>query len=436
MSLIDSLKKWAKRDQNPPTEQRPQTAKQEQAPPEQTITPPTEQPSAPPRSPSATWSSIQRPAPATRSPSESQSMPALERSGSNPRVTGNVNTSITLSQLALKNLQDLGYDDDGGSSGPWQIEGPGPQQEQTPSETASQMQPIEPSLSASVAVVSGLEGQTINGLYRIDKLLAQGGMGQVFLASHMGRNEMPVVLKLLIKQADRNSIEYNRFLQEMLISGRMRHPNLIKVFDYGILLDGLKPYLVMEFVEGEPLRAVLRRKGTLNLPDACRIIMQACDGLHEVHEKGVVHRDLKPENLMIRGDYTALDNVKILDFGIAQLQNKTKFDEEGLAVGSVGYMSPEQICAQPVDHRTDIYSLGLILYETLTGHPPFVGGTRRETMAMHVQAKHMPPSSMASIPMGTEVDRIIEKALAKHPDKRYQQVRELQSELVKLIDAL
>jgi len=148
-----------------------------------------------------------------------------------------------------------------------------------------------------------------------------------------------------------------------------------------------------------------------------------------------VHRDLKPENLMIKGDYEAVDNVKILDFGIAQLQNKTKFDEQGLAIGSVGYMSPEQICAQPVDHRTDIYSLGLIFYEAVTGHPPFVGSTRRETMAMHVQAKHMPPSSMATLPMGTmgpEVDRIVEQALAKHPDKRYQSVKDLQKDLAAL----
>jgi serine/threonine protein kinase len=286
---------------------------------------------------------------------------------------------------------------------------------------------------------SGMEGEIINGLYRIEKMVAQGGMGQVFLATHLGRDNMPVVLKLLIKQPNKDSTEYNRFIQEMLISGRMRHPNLVKVYDYGILLEGLKPYLVMEFCEGDPLRNVLRQSGCMNVFNAASVIIQACDALAEVHAKDIVHRDLKPENLMVKGDYKAEDNVKILDFGIAHVRSNAavfKPDEEGLAVGSVGYMSPEQICAQPVDHRTDIYSLGLIFYEAITGHPPFVGGTRRETMAMHVQAKHMPPSAMASLPCPEMIDAIVEKALAKHPDARYQSVRELEDALKLLVERI
>lgn len=418
---FDNLRKWAKRDQVRPTDKQPELKSQEAT---------REQAQADEQKAQAQAQSVSMrnmnsdPAPSGRqstftgSPAtRSGTVPTIKTAAQRSVTTSSLTNSITLAELALQNLQDMDYDDDGIQPEP----------------------PPEPKLVPNAAhepLLSGMEGQVINDLYRIDKVLAQGGMGQVFLAAHLKRNEIPVVLKLLIKQADRNSTEYNRFLQEMLISGRMRHPNLIKVFDYGILLDGLKPYLVMEFVEGEPLRGVLRRCGTLTVPDAARIIMQACDGLHQVHEKGIVHRDLKPENLMVKGDYQALDNVKILDFGIAQLQNRTQFDEEGLAVGSVGYMSPEQICAQAVDHRTDIYSLGLILYETITGHPPFVGGTRRETMAMHVQAKHMPPSAMASIPRGPEVDRIVEKALAKHPDHRYQSVRELQQELAALLSSL
>jgi serine/threonine-protein kinase len=331
---------------------------------------------------------------------------------------GNTTTNaVTLTQLALQNLEK--YDEE----------------LKKELEVSQSLPKPEPIIEAPVQL-SGMEGQVINGLYRIDKLMGQGGMGQIFLASHMAREEMPVVLKLLIKKADKDSVEYNRFLQEMLISGRLRHPNLIKVFDYGILLDGLKPYLVMEYVEGVALRQVLRKSGSLPIQDAARIITQACDGLHEVHQKGVVHRDLKPENLMVKGDYDAIDNVKILDFGIAQLQYQQKFDEEGLAVGSVGYMSPEQICAQPVDHRTDIYSLGLIFYEAITGHPPFVGSSRRETMAMHVQNKHMPPSAMASIPMGQAADVIVDRALAKHPDHRYQSVKQMQSDLYRLLNEL
>lgn len=368
--------------------------------------------------------------------SGSQAQSAADQSSSGRWRSNSVNTSITLSQLALQNLQDLEYDYDE-ASGPNAKLPLGQQQQPSQQQPgAPAAMPADATAPMPVPALCGMEGQIINGLYRIEKLLAQGGMGQVFLASHLGRGEIPVVLKLLLKQPDRNSTEYNRFLQEMLISSRMKHPNIIKVYDYGILLDGLKPYLVIEYVDGEPLRHVLRRQGTISVTEAAKILTQSCDGLHEVHAKGIVHRDLKPENLMIKGDYRALDNVKILDFGIAQLQRSQKFDEEGLAVGSVGYMSPEQICAQPVDHRTDIYSLGLILYESVTGHPPFVGSTRRETMAMHVQAKHMPPSAMASIPQGSLVDRIVDKALAKHPDHRYQHVREMQQDLAELLNAL
>jgi eukaryotic-like serine/threonine-protein kinase len=347
-----------------------------------------------------------------------------------PDSVQNAQQNVTLVELALANLQERERE---------QLQ----QQQNMQARLAAERAQREAELQAQPADESykgAANGEIINGLYRIEKIIASGGMGQVYLATHLGRDNMPVVLKLLLKKPDKNSTEYNRFIQEMLISGRMKHPNLVKVYDYGILLDGLKPYLVMEYVDGEPLRTVLRMYGQLPVGDACKIIIQACDALHEVHAKGVVHRDLKPENLMIKGDVNAIDNVKILDFGIAHVRSNAAIfqpDEEGLAVGSVGYMSPEQICAQPVDHRTDIYSLGLILYETITGHPPFVGGTRRETMAMHVQAKHMPPSAMASIPVGgAELDRIIDIALAKHPDGRYHDVKQLQNDLQALVDRL
>jgi serine/threonine-protein kinase len=337
---------------------------------------------------------------------------------------------MTLQDLALANLQRFEAEERMANAEE-------AQRRRAEEEAAAQAQATTASMPQQK---SGMEGEIFNGLYRIERLIAQGGMGQVFLATHLGKEPpLPIVLKLLLKQSDENSVEYNRFIQEMLISGRMKHPNLVKVFDYGILLEGLKPYLVMEYVDGVPLRDVLRQYGSLQVADAARIIIQACDALHEVHEKNIVHRDLKPENLMIKGDYGAVDNVKILDFGIAHVRcnsHNFKPDEEGLAVGSVGYMSPEQICAQPVDHRTDIYSLGLIFYEAITGHPPFVGGTRRETMAMHVQAKHMPPSAMASLPCGEVIDAIVDRALAKHPDNRFQHVRELENVLKELVAML
>lgn len=372
------------------------------------------------------WSKRDRPDPQSEdqiSNSENSQVTSGNMPAQQPTITSST-PGLTLQELALLNLQQREREENVARAMALQTA----EEERLAAERAAE--------GGNELPRSSMEGEIINGLYRIEKLLAQGGMGQVFLATHLGRDNIPVVLKLLLKQQDKESTEYNRFIQEMLISGRMRHPNLVKVYDYGILLDGLKPYLVMEFCEGDPLRNVLRQYGSLNVRDAARVIIQACDALAEVHAKEIVHRDLKPENLMIKGDYGAIDNVKILDFGIAHVRSNAAVfrpDEEGLAVGSVGYMSPEQICAQPVDHRTDIYSLGLIFYESITGHPPFVGGTRRETMAMHVQAKHMPPSAMASLPCAGEIDAIVERALAKHPDGRYQHVRELEDDLKVLV---
>jgi serine/threonine-protein kinase len=406
---LTNLRKWSKRDKNDPqAEQNSTTTPSKPMPAQQPQTSPVQAKELPPE---LTPQSFQVP---TRT-----------------NTTTGSQSSMTLTDLALLNLRHI---DAAEKLQRADYEAKKREEEQQAISAAMQAQQAPPPKC-------GMEGEIINGLYRIERLIAQGGMGQVFLATHLGKEPpLPIVLKLLLKQTDENSVEYNRFIQEMLISGRMKHPNLVKVYDYGILLEGLKPYLVMEYVDGVPLRDVLRQYGSLPVADAAQIIIQACDALHEVHEKSIVHRDLKPENLMIRSnDYRAIDNVKILDFGIAHVRcnsHNFKPDEEGLAVGSVGYMSPEQICAQPVDHRTDIYSLGLIFYETITGHPPFVGGTRRETMAMHVQAKHMPPSAMASLPCPEVIDAIVDRALAKHPDNRFQHVRELENVLKELLAML
>lgn len=281
---------------------------------------------------------------------------------------------------------------------------------------------------------SGLEGTVINENYLIESLIAQGGMGQVFLCTHLKRNNIPVVLKLMPPSADRQSPAFSRFIQECIVTGRLRHPNLIRVLDYGLLIDGLKPFLVMEFVEGHSMRQILRQEKRLHPIDAASILSQACQGLIEVHSKGIIHRDLKPENLMVRGDYTAHDNVKILDFGIAQLQSENRVGEEGgWAIGSIGYMSPEQICASPVDPRTDIYSLGLIFYEAVTGRPPFKGATKKETLAMHVKIPHVPPSQVVQLDCGQWIDKIIDNCLAKDPNDRYPSALDLQNDLVELI---
>jgi len=277
-----------------------------------------------------------------------------------------------------------------------------------------------------------LSNNVINDLYYIEGLLAKGGMGQVLLCQHL-RREMKVVMKLMLREADSRDAAFQRFMQECKVTHKLKHPNLVKVLDYGILLEGFKPYLVMELVEGQSLRQILRKRFALVPADIAQVLVQACEGLYEVHGKGIIHRDLKPENLMLRGIPEAPDNVKILDFGIAQLQKDKRFDESGWAIGSIGYMSPEQVCGQPVDLRTDIYSVGLIFYEAITGKPPFKGRTPKETMAMHVKAPLVTPSQIVHCENRDLVDQICLKALAKDPNERYQNMKDLQRDLAKLM---
>jgi eukaryotic-like serine/threonine-protein kinase len=278
-----------------------------------------------------------------------------------------------------------------------------------------------------------LSGAVFHDLYQVHGKLAKGGMGQVMLCTHL-RREIPVVMKLMLREADPQDIMFQRFVRECTLTGRLTHPNLVRVMDFGISVDTKKPYLVMEFVEGQSLRQILRAFRTLAPAYIAHILVQTCEGLVEVHGKGIIHRDLKPENLMVRGVADSKDNVKILDFGIAQLQQDKRFDESGWAVGSIGYMSPEQVRGLPVDLRTDIYSLGLILYEALTGTPPFRGQNPRETMVMHVKAPVMPPSQLVNWENAELLDRICLRALAKSPDDRYQDASEMQNDIALLLE--
>jgi hypothetical protein len=278
-----------------------------------------------------------------------------------------------------------------------------------------------------------LLGQVVNGNYRIDQVLAEGGMGQVFLAHHL-RRDIPVVLKLMLHFNGPQDPLFVRFVEECKVTLLLQHPNLVLVLDWGLLLGSLKPYLVMEYVEGKSLRQILRLKSVLSPSEAAAMLVQVCLGLEEVHAHQIIHRDLKPENIMVRGEAARADNVKILDFGIAQTREGANPMEAGCAVGSIGYMSPEQICGQPVDYRTDIYSLGVIFYEMIVGRQPFVADSVKAIMAKHVVESVVPPSEMVpSLPNHVLIDRIIDRAMAKDPQSRYQSVDEMRRDLQFLI---
>jgi serine/threonine-protein kinase len=221
-----------------------------------------------------------------------------------------------------------------------------------------------------------------------------------------------------------------RFEQECKVTAKLDHPNVVSVFDVGTL-EGRRPFLVMEFIQGESLRDYLEREGKMSIKDASTVMMQVCSGLAEAHAQGIIHRDLKPENIMLRERSDRPDWVKIVDFGIAHLkQGGQRLTRTGIAIGTVDYMSPEYLSDKPIDHRADIYALGVILYEVMAGRCPFAAESAEAVMAKHLWGTAQPLSYYRTeLQPGCIFDQIAEKSLLKEPDDRFQSVSDMRVEL-------
>ncbi|MEW6210705.1 MAG: protein kinase [Acidobacteriota bacterium] len=281
------------------------------------------------------------------------------------------------------------------------------------------------------------EGQYV-GHYRIDSLLGAGGMGEVYLAEDMklGRR---IALKLLPADFTEDRDWVRRFQQEARAASALNHPNIITIHETGEFED--RHFIATEFIEGETLRHRIRRTA-LNLGEALDIAIQVANALVAAHQAGIVHRDIKPENIMLRPD----GYVKVLDFGLAKLseQSSNAGDDSahcetdtmpGLLMGTVKYMSPEQARGLSLDGRSDIFSLGVVVYEMLAGRPPFEGETSSDVIAALLKEDPAPLSQFVP-ELPVELERIISKALAKNRDERYQTindflvaVRELRNEM-------
>ena len=272
------------------------------------------------------------------------------------------------------------------------------------------------------------------GPYLITGSIGAGGMGEVYLAKDkLGRM---VALKLLNRHFERDKPGIARFQQEAQTLLALNHPNIVTIYDIGEI-DSVY-YIASELVEGETLRQRLDR-GDLELSDALEIGIQIATGLAAAHEKGIVHRDIKPENVMIRRD----GYVKVLDFGIAKLtggQASTDSDAptirqvhtaEGTVVGTAPYMSPEQARGLPVDARTDIWSLGVVIYETIAGRKPFWGDTTQDVLRT-VLEKEPPPLARYAHDIPEGLEWIVSRALRKEREARYQAVNELLVDLKEL----
>ena len=271
-------------------------------------------------------------------------------------------------------------------------------------------------------------GDVLAGKYRVDRVLGAGGMGVVVAAHHM-QLDIPVALKFLLPGSLGDGTAVARFLKEGRAAARVRSEHIVRVHDVGTLESG-SPYLVMEYLEGNDLAEELKKNKRLRAELAVSYVLQACDAIAEAHAIGIVHRDLKPQNLFLtrRNDGSAC--VKVLDFGIAKLNLSTadQLTRTTAVMGSPLYMSPEVMqSARNADHRTDIWSLGVILYQLVTGELPFNGETLPAVCLKIVNEAPSPPSSLATLP--AELERIILRCLAKRPSERFQSVKELSDAL-------
>jgi serine/threonine-protein kinase len=265
-------------------------------------------------------------------------------------------------------------------------------------------------------------GQKINN-YEIKSRLGEGGMGAVYLAEHPYIRRKAAV-KVLRRSLAEDATLVERFMNEARAANAVNHPNIIDIMDVGTLPDGV-PYLLMEYLDGETLAARLERTGRLALGEAIAIVRQTASALAAAHAVNVVHRDLKPDNLYLvrSGTIPGEVRVKVLDFGIAKLRGDlagASQTSSGVLMGTPLYMSPEQCrgVASQIDRRTDIYALGVILYEMLCGRPPFQSEGTGEVLVMHIAAVPVPPRQHApEIP--AHVEAVILRALAKSPGDRF-----------------
>ncbi|MGD9683971.1 MAG: serine/threonine-protein kinase [Candidatus Obscuribacterales bacterium] len=276
-------------------------------------------------------------------------------------------------------------------------------------------------------------GDNFQGRFAIEGKLGTGGMGVVYRARDLTLNRS-VAIKVLSAPGLANPKAILRFQQEARAAGALGHPGIVSVHEFAVSDNG-EPYIVMDYVEGQALSDAIARAGCLPLDTCLDIAIRAAESLDYAHEKGVIHRDLKPANIMLVNDKSEGEAIKIVDFGIAKIQ-----DEEGKALTKTGevfgsplYMSPEQCSGARVDRRSDIYSLACLLYETLVGRPPHNGENALATAVMHLQEEPDPLSAVRpdrKFPEQLQV--ILDKALAKDPDSRYQSMSELRSDLEKV----
>ncbi|MFC7720677.1 protein kinase domain-containing protein [Nonomuraea recticatena] len=258
-------------------------------------------------------------------------------------------------------------------------------------------------------IADPLVGRLLDGRYRIESRIARGGMATVYLALDI-RLDRTVALKVMHRSLAEDPAFVRRFIGEAKSVASLSHPNVVHVFDQGT--DGDVVYLSMEYVPGKTLRDVLRARGRLPAREALEIMIPVLAALGAAHQQGMVHRDMKPENVLLTDD----GRVKVVDFGLARAIEATNQTRTGVMIGTIGYMSPEQVMTGGADVRSDVYAAGIMLFELVTGQQPYDGETPMSVAYRHVHDRVPPPSSLVDAP--PLIDTLVAQATAREPDDR------------------
>ncbi|WP_326548736.1 Stk1 family PASTA domain-containing Ser/Thr kinase [Mycolicibacterium sp. ND9-15] len=271
--------------------------------------------------------------------------------------------------------------------------------------------------------------QHLSDRYELGEILGFGGMSEVHLARDT-RLHRDVAIKVLRADLARDPSFYLRFRREAQNAAALNHPAIVAVYDTGEAETptGPLPYIVMEYVDGVTLRDIVHSDGPMEPRRAIEVIADACQALNFSHQHGIIHRDVKPANIMI----SKTGAVKVMDFGIARaLADANSVTQTAAVIGTAQYLSPEQARGEKVDARSDVYSLGCVLYEILTGEPPFIGDSPVAVAYQHVREDATPPSRRNRA-ISPELDAVVLKSLAKNPDNRYQSAAEMRADLVRV----
>ncbi|MGK2870061.1 MAG: Stk1 family PASTA domain-containing Ser/Thr kinase, partial [Mycobacterium sp.] len=272
--------------------------------------------------------------------------------------------------------------------------------------------------------------QHLSDRYELGEILGFGGMSEVHIARDV-RLHRDVAVKVLRADMARDPSFYLRFRREAQNAAALNHPAIVAVYDTGEAdtTNGPLPYIVMEYVDGVTLRDIVHAEGPMEPKRAIEIIADACQALNFSHQHGIIHRDVKPANIMI----SKAGAVKVMDFGIARALSDAgnSVTQTAAVIGTAQYLSPEQARGEKVDARSDVYSLGCVLYELLTGEPPFVGDSPVAVAYQHVREDPVPPSTRYA-GLSPELDAVVLKALAKNPENRYQSAAEMRTDLIRV----